>query len=1041
MSSSKPKKTPQVVNMTPSEVKARAKQFFYTLMDEGKCPWPTKFFNLKQFTRKRCESCKKYYWTLNPEQCNCGDSSCAGGYSFLHPDKPPQKRLTYLQAWLDFKQSLETTPVPHTAIDRYPVVARWRSDVDFVAAGIYCFQPFCVTGESDPPANPLIAAQLCLRFNDLDNIGITGRHYSGFHMLGIQVFNHEAKRHSEPQEPYDETEEIFWKDSCIANCFRWVTETLHLDPKAVTFIEDVWQGGGNCGACVEFFAGGLEIGNMVFMEYSITPACEFIPLETKVIDVGIGLERIPWLYNGSWTSYVDVFDYILPYLSEKTGAAIDNEEFWKFAPNTALFDVDENKDIEGTWNRIANEMGLDKEGLAQFQKRLREFSHLVIICDHTRSILYAVEDGALPSNVGGGGNIRTILRRAFSILEEHKWFDKIGGVEGFIYLFKLHMEGLKGFVSEFKNVRCLEDVIRIEFKRWKEGKESAKRAFKPRIEKFKGKPIPTEEWIFAMSSLGLTAEEISEAIKEYLGLSGDIPADLHLKLEESRIRTAKGVALAPYDVSGIEGTIELFNEPEYERVYDLKATITHVLGVNQFVCNQSIMYPTGGGQDHDEGHIIIGDNKYEITNIEKVRNVVVFSIKENVDVSFVGKECIQVVDPNVREILRSHHTATHVVAAAAREVLGPHVWQNGACKTKSGAHIDLTHYELPTYEQMLAIDAAANRIVMRGAKVNKGIFTRKEAESKWGFVLYQGGAIPGNAIRVVDIEGIDTEACCGTHVDNVNEIGAIKIVRHTKVSDGVFRIEFVAGPLAVKAHHADMRIIRSLLELYGGSPEEIMFNANKFFDERNQYMGQNKKLTDQILYLEVTNGASLGKNAFIIRKTDENGSAYIKGIETAVSKQPLMNDKSVIVMGPTYFYGIIQKSLFDQIKPQLERCLQDNSSKYRVVISPNEFQILTTGNPKGKCLEEYNTDDSEAEVQKIMQACKSLDIQLDGQQFVTPIDKEISKRIKNISHPTCQPLKIDVMKNKPIVGMGSMKVIPEALPSVEAILKSMGFVE
>ncbi len=83
--------------------------------------------------------------------------------------------------------------MPCTPIARYPVVARWRADVDYVAAGIFCFQPYCVTGELEPPANPLICPQFCLRFNDLGNIGLTGRHYSGFIMLGIQVFNKKDK--------------------------------------------------------------------------------------------------------------------------------------------------------------------------------------------------------------------------------------------------------------------------------------------------------------------------------------------------------------------------------------------------------------------------------------------------------------------------------------------------------------------------------------------------------------------------------------------------------------------------------------------------------------------------------------------------------------------------------------------------------------------------------------------------------------------------------------------------------------------------------
>lgn len=105
-------------------------------------------------------------------------------------------------------RSFTTARVPCTAIERYPVVARWRNDVEFTAAGIYCFQPFCVTGEMDPPANPLIQPQFCVRFNDLDNIGITGRHYSGFVMLGIQTFNYPDKY-------------VFFKEECIEFNYRY----------------------------------------------------------------------------------------------------------------------------------------------------------------------------------------------------------------------------------------------------------------------------------------------------------------------------------------------------------------------------------------------------------------------------------------------------------------------------------------------------------------------------------------------------------------------------------------------------------------------------------------------------------------------------------------------------------------------------------------------------------------------------------------------------------------------------------------------------
>ncbi|KAA6344494.1 MAG: putative alanine--tRNA ligase, partial [Streblomastix strix] len=180
----------------------------------------------------------------------CGDSGCEGKYHFVGSGcgkfKDSTNKLTYAGAWNGFKNIFEHTPVPHTAIKRFPVVARWRDDVDFVAAGIFCFQPYCVSGELEPPANPLICPQFCLRFNDLDSIGISGRHFSGFVMIGIQSF-------------YDRDSPIYPRDELITNNYTWLTQELQIDPKDITFIEDIWAGGGNVGPCVEMFVKGMEV--------------------------------------------------------------------------------------------------------------------------------------------------------------------------------------------------------------------------------------------------------------------------------------------------------------------------------------------------------------------------------------------------------------------------------------------------------------------------------------------------------------------------------------------------------------------------------------------------------------------------------------------------------------------------------------------------------------------------------------------------------------------------------------------------------------
>lgn len=309
-----------------------------------------------------------------------------------------------------FEESFTTARIPCTSIKRYPVVARWRNDVDYVAAGIYCFQPYCVTGELEPPANPLICPQFCARFNDLDNIGITGRHYSGFIMMGIQVFNYPNEYH-------------FFKDEVVEFNYRWLTETLGIDPDEITFVEDVWAGGGNLGPSIEYFVGGLEVGNMVFMQYKTFHDGSREELDVKVIDVGIGLERVAWLNNGSSTSYSDTFRNAMEFFQSRTGVEI-NEDVWsKFGPYSCTLNIDETDDIEKTWQELSDKIEVPVD---QVKEAIQIVKEMFIVLDHTRTILITISDGSLPSNVGGGGNVRNILRRVFSVMKKNGWWESLG---------------------------------------------------------------------------------------------------------------------------------------------------------------------------------------------------------------------------------------------------------------------------------------------------------------------------------------------------------------------------------------------------------------------------------------------------------------------------------------------------------------------------------------------------------------------------------------------------------------------------------------
>lgn len=162
-----------------------------------------------------------------------------------------------------------------------------------------------------------------------------------------------------------------------------------------------------------------------------------------------------------------------------------------------------------------------------------------------------------------------------------------------------------------------------------------------------------------------------------------------------------------------------------------------------------------------------------------------------------------------------HHTAAHIVFAAARKVLGPHVWQQGAKKTTEYAHLDISHFEALSFEQEQAIEKTANQIVCQSKQINKTLEDKKDAELEHGYHLYQGGVVPGNTLRVVEIESNDVEACCGTHCDSTSQVGWIKIISTKRIADGVVRIQLVAGEKVFEYLQNDQKILSELMQLWG----------------------------------------------------------------------------------------------------------------------------------------------------------------------------------------------------------------------------------
>ena len=831
----------EVKAMTPKQFKAKAKPEFAANYEQY---YPIKTMQKYGFERHECPICHEHYWKTKTSPIQtCGDSNCEGSYKFIGTGcgiGAKGKKITIDQAWATYEKALCNTEIPATAIKRYPVVARWRNDVDFVAAGIYCFQPYCVTGQLEPPANPLICPQFCLRFNDLDNIGISGRHFSGFIMIGLQVFNSPQK--------YG-----YFKDECVDYNLRWLTQELEISPDDITLIEDVWCGGGNLGPSIEMFVKGLEVGNMVFTQYKILDFVkgEFEPLKHQVIDVGIGLERIPWLVNGTTTSYIDAFPNAVKYLQEKLNVTLDSEIISKFAPYCCLLNLDECSDVNKAWEDIAKKCGVENKEV--LQKQIQIAKDLYIVADHSRTMLIAIYDGALPSAVGGGANLRNIVRRMFSILHKNNWWGAIGEMDGLMKLFEMHKEDLSKIYGKFDEYKSFRKIIEMEYSKWRTTDAESQQKVANLLKKNKG-VLKVTDWITAMQSYGLSPDKIAEISNL------PIPDNLYTILAEMEESRVKLLPTELYETAEIEPTKELFydNGEMREFTSEIVTILEKVnekgkpLGThNLVIMKETAFYPIGGGQDNDLGTLEIEGKVYQVTYVEKVGKCILHHIEGNLEnyAELKGKTVKGVVDDKRRNQLRAHHTATHIIHQAAHQVLGPHIWQNGAKKTVEEAHLDVTHFASITREEENAIEQLANDMIRKSIAINKFVLSKEEAEKRYGFSLYQGGVVAGNEVRIVDINGWDTEACCGTHCDNTSQVGLIRILKTNRISDGVVRIRFVAGDAAYKNMSSEKALVNSLCDAYSVLPEVLVPTLDRIFTDYKKFDKQNGKMKSEICKL------------------------------------------------------------------------------------------------------------------------------------------------------------------------------------------------
>ena len=756
--------------------------------------FPTKTLKELGFGRHSCSKCKRNFWTLHPEQKVCGDPACSGGFRFI--GKPQGHKLSYIGVWEKFAEVY--SKLGYTPIKRYPVVARWNPTTEFTIASIAAFQPYVVSGEVKPPANPLVIPQFSLRFGDIDNVGITG-HFVCFVMMGQHGF-------FAPKD-YD-------INKYISHHITWLTEGMGLKLEDLTIHEDGWAGGGNFGPCMEFFSHGLEISNQVYMQYEATPTGSK-ELSIKVLDMGQGQERAAWFTQGTATAYDATFPEVLKKLTKATGVKIDQELMKKFLPLTPYLNVGEVADLDKAWKEVASKIGID---VTELRTRVEPIAAVYAIAEHARALLIALTDGALPSNMGGMYNLRVILRRSLGFIDKYNWKVDLCDVCDW------HASELKPLFPELSeqlpNVR---KIIEVEKLRYKATQEKTKAM----LAKIAAKELTTKELIELYDSQGIAPELVAEEAAKQ-GKKVNFPKNFYSMVAKLH----EGDKKEQETQTEREEKLDLDDIPDTEILYwgdwkpkEFSAKVLKIIG-NNVVLDKTDFYPVSGGQVADHGTL----NKGHVVDAFKQGGVIVHVLAEKPDFK-EGDTVKGMVDLSRRKQLSQHHTSTHIVNAAARRVLGPHCNQASAKKDIDKAYLDITHYQTVSDEELLQIEEEANKIIKKKAEVIKMLVAREEAERKYGVAIYQGGAVPGKQLRIVEIKGVDVEACGGTHLNNTSEAEQIKILKTNKVQDGVVRLYFAAGEAAKKVISQEKDRASEIAKILDCKPSQVPGRAQELFEK------------------------------------------------------------------------------------------------------------------------------------------------------------------------------------------------------------------
>jgi len=707
----------------------------------------------------------------------------------------------------------------------------------FTNAGMVQFKDVFL-GRDHRDYNKAATSQRCVRaggkHNDLENVGYTARHHTFFEMLGNFSFGDYFKK-----EAIHFAWDFLTKELEIPAEKLWITvfdedseaEKIWLDDVGVSPVrfsrigakDNFWSMGdvGPCGPCTEIFydhgadiAGGppgspdedgdryIEIWNLVFMQYDRSADGSLTPLPKPSVDTGMGLERIAAVLQGVHSNYeIDLFQKLLKAAAELAGTS----------------------------------------DLTQ--------SSLRVIADHIRSCAFLIADGVMPSNEGRGYVVRRIIRRAI----RHGY--RLGIRDVFFY--KLVAPLAEEMGEAFPELKAaqeqVERVLKKEEERFAETLEQGMKILEACVAKMEGSVIPGDTVFQLYDTYGFPVDLTADFARENNLTVDHAGFETAMSAQRERARSASSFG-ADYDQD-----IKLDAQTEFTG-YDHLDNQVHIIGLYKkgqpvdsledgeegvVILDKTPFYAESGGQIGDCGKIEADGAVFEVTDTQKQGgNLFLHKGKLLTGTLTNGQLCDARVSAADRTATELNHSATHLLHAALRQVLGDHVAQKGSLVNPERLRFDFSHFEPVTASEISTVERIVNEQIRANNPVSAQVMAKDDAVKAGAMALF--GEKYGDEVRVLKIGEFSTELCGGTHVERAGDIGCFKIINETGVAAGVRRIEAVTGGGCIEWIAGRDHALASIAGLVKSAPEKTPEKVEQLIEKNRLLEKQLERLNAKL---------------------------------------------------------------------------------------------------------------------------------------------------------------------------------------------------